>query len=248
MGKLKIPALTLLTLALLILGAFLPDIAAAGQDRGITDHSGFSDMESIKLELSDPASVEALLQKLALVRSGGFYVLSPSKTRIGQSGIEKVVKDGLALYHQAELIPEHWQGYEFSAAPHLVYNEMDKDTYAVLWVITIHWHEEGGNLSLFVDDETGRILYLHFDSPTVLEAYTQRGYLDTLSSVYFASTGLSELMADPQAFGVDSVTFEDVGMQAKGDKYYCYYIQHPEQGVLELQFWLYEKGFYVLIR
>ena len=248
MEKLKIPALTLLTLALLIIGAFLPDIAAVGQDRVIADRSGFGDMESIKLELSNPESVEALLQKLTLVRDGDFYIVSPGKTRIGQGGIEQAVKDSLALYHQAELIPDRWQGYEFSAAPHLVYNERDRDTYAVLWVITIHWPDLGENLSLFVDDETGRILYLHFDSADVLNTYTQQGYLDTLSGVYFASTGLSELIADPQAFGVDGVAFEDVGLRAKGDKYYCYFIQHPEQGVLELQFWLYERGFYVLIR
>lgn len=247
MRKLKIPVLVLITIALLIVGASLPAIAAAVQDQTIVNHSSFGDMEALKLDFSDPEATP-LLQKLALLRDGSFYTVSPSKTRIRQSGIEQLVKDGLALYYQDELIPYNWDNYEFSAVPHLVYNDADKDTYAIFWVVSIHWPDTGDNLSLYVDDETGLILYLHYSTASTLDVYTAQGYLDVLSNAYFASTGISEILAAPEDFGAEWIEFDDSGAYAKGDKYYCHYIHHPDYGVLEIQFWLYQNGFYTLIR
>lgn len=247
MRKLKIPVLVLITIVLLTTGAILPAIAAAIQDQTIVNHSGFGEMESIELDFSDP-KVAPLLQKLALLRDGSFYTVSPSKTRIRQSEIEELVKGGLALYYQDELIPYNWQGYEFNAVPHLVYNDADKDTYAIFWVVSIHWPDTGDNLSPYVDDETGLILYLHYNSANALDVYTAQGYLDVLSNAYFASTGISDILAEPEAFGAEWITFDDAGLYTKGDKYYCHTIYHPDHGVLEIQFWLYQNGFYTSIR
>lgn len=247
MRKLKIPVLILITIALLAVGATLPAIAAAVQDQTIVNHSSFGDMESLKLDFSDP-EVTPLLQKLALIRDGSFYTVSPSKTRIRQSGIEQLVKDGLALYYQDELIPYNWDSYEFSAVPNLVYNEADKDTYAILWVVSIHWPDTKDNLSLYVDDETGLILWIHYDATSALDVYTAQGYLDVLSNAYFSSTGISDILAEPEAFGAEWITFDDAGVYAKNDKYYVHSIYHPDYGVLEIQFWVYQNGFYTLIR
>lgn len=246
MRKLKIPVLILITIALLAVGATLPAIAAAVQDQAIVNHSSFGDMESLKLDFSDPGAT-LLLQKLTLIRDGSFYTVSPSKTRIRQSEIEQLVKDGLAPYYEAELIPYNWHGYEFSAVPHLVYNDADKDTYAIFWVVCIHWPETDDNLSLYVDDETGLILYLHYGAASTLDVYTAQGYLDALSNAFFASTGISDIWAEPSAFGVEWVMFDDAGVYEKNDKYYVHTIHHPDYGVLEIQFWVYQNGFYTMI-
>lgn len=248
MRKLKIPVLVLITIALLVVGASLPAIAAAVQDQTVVNHAAFGEMESLKLDFSGTESVAPLLQKLALVRDGSFYTVSPSKTNIGQSEIEQVVKDGLALYYDAELIPYNWDNYEFSAAPYLVYNDADKDTYAILWEVSIHWPDTKDNLSLYVDDETGLILWIHYDTTSALDVYTAQGYLDVLSNAYFASTGISDILAKPEAFGAEWIEFDDAGVYAKNDKYYVHSIYHPDYGVLEIQFWVYQNGFYTLIR
>lgn len=247
MRKWKIPLLIVITVVLLAVCAILPAIAAAVQDKGIFNSSGFGEIESLKLDFSD-MEVTPLLQKLALLRDGSFYTVSPNKTRIRQSEIDQLVKDGLAIYYQDELIPYNWQIYEFNAAPHLVYNDADKDTYAIFWVVSIHWPDTGDVLSLYVDDETGLILHLHYSSAKALNVYTGRGYLDTLSNAYFSSTGISDILADLEAFGAEWFTFDDAGLRAKNDKYYCYSIYHPDYGVLEIQFWIYQNGFYTLIR
>ena len=246
MRKQKIPLLVLLTIALLIAGANLPALAAAIQDKAIVNHADFGEMESLKLDFSD-SEVAPLLQKLALLRDGSFYTVSPSKTRIQHSEIEELVKGGLALYYQDELIPYNWQGYEFSAVPHLVYNDADKDTYAVFWVVSIHWLETRDNLSLYVDDETGLILYLHYNTANSPDVYTAQGYLDVLSNAYFTSAGIWEIWNEPSAYGVEWVEFDDSGLYEKNDLYYCYTIYHPDYGELEIQFWLYQNGFYTLI-
>lgn len=247
MKKLKIPVLILITIVLLAVGATLPAIAAAVQDQTIVNHSSFGDMESLKLDFSDP-EVTPLLQKLALLRDGSFYTVSPDKTKIRQSEVEQLVKEGLALYYQDELIPYNWQKYEFSALPHLVYSNADQDTYAIFWVVDIRWPETEDYLSLYLDDETGLILYLHYGAASTLDVYTAQGYLNALSDVYFASTGLSDILADPEEFGAEWIEFDDAGVYAKNDKYYVHTIHHPDYGVLEIQFWFYQNGFYTSIR
>ena len=247
MRKQKIPLLVLLTIALLIAGANLPALAAAIQDKAIVNHADFGEMESLKLDFSD-SEVVPLLQKLALLRDGSFYTVSPNKTKIRQSEIEQLVKDGLAPYYEAELIPYNWQEYEFIAVPHLVYSDADKDTYAIFWVVSIHWPETGDKLSLYVDDGSGLILYLHYGAASTLDVYAVQGYLDALSNAFFVSTGVSDIWAEPPAFGVEWIMFDDAGLYTKNDKYYVYSICHPDYGVLEIQFWLYQNGFFTSIR
>ena len=247
MRKWNIPVLILITIALLVVGATLPAIAAAVQDQTIVNHSSFGDMESLKLDFLDP-EVTPLLQKLALLRDGSFYTVSPDKTKIRQSEVEQRVKDGLTLYYQDELIPYNWKNYEFSALPHLVYSNADQDTYAIFWVVDICWPETENYLSLYLDDETGLILYLHYGTASALDLYTAQGYLDALSNAYFASTGLSDILAEPEKFGAEWIEVDDAGVYATNDKYYVHTIHHPDYGVLEIQFWVYQNGFYTTIR
>ena len=88
MRKWKIPLLIVITVVLLAVCAILPAIAAAVQDKGIFNSSGFGEIESLKLDFSD-MEVTPLLQKLALLRDGSFYTVSPNKTRIRQSEIDQ---------------------------------------------------------------------------------------------------------------------------------------------------------------
>lgn len=247
MRKLKIPVLVLITIALLIVGASLPAIAAAVQDQTIVNHSGFGEMESLELDFSDP-EVAPLLQKLALIRDGNFYTVSPSKTNIGQSGIEQEVKDGLAPYYEAELIPYNWKDYEFSAVPHLVYSATNEADYGIFWVVTLLVGENKDTVDMYIDDETGLILYIHYHSSSALDLYTAWGYLEAFTNAYLTSTGLAEVISVPEDFGVNEVYYSDAGLRASGDKYLLYSLLTQDYGAIELQFWLYEQGFYLMIQ
>lgn len=247
MGKWKIPLLVLITLVLLGAGASLPKIAAAMQDRTNINQSGFGETESLELSFSDIQADRPLLEKLALIRDGVFYAVSPDKTRISLDEIDQVVKDGLVCYYEAELIPNNWDKYDLKATPHLVYSGADGDIYMILWVVALSWPESGDVLELYVDDETGIILYLHYSTTGSLTRYSDRGYLDALSNAYCAATGLSEILADPASFGTQWVTFDDSGMNTQNDKFYCYSVYHPDYGNLSVRFWLYQNGFYTVI-
>lgn len=248
MRKLKTPLLILFTVMILVACASLPAIAASVQDSATVNYSGYSDMESLKLDFSGERGRMPLLGKLALIRDGNFYTVSPSATVIRQSEIEYVVQDGLALYYEAELIPYNWVNYEFSPVPYLVSSPLDVEDYAILWVVSIHWPESGDVLELYVDDDTGLILYLHFSGYSELETYTAWGYLDALSNAYFESTGISEIMADPETYGVKDMGYDDSGLRVNGDKYYVHSLLHPDYGTLNFEFHLYSYGFYVIIR
>lgn len=248
MMKLKVPLLILLTMILLFIGASLPQIAAAVQDSATVNNSGYSEMESLKLDFSQERQWMPILGKLALIRDGSFYTVSPSETVIRQSEIEQLVKDGLSRYYRAELIPYNWDNYEFSAAPYLVYNDADKDTYAILWEVSIHWPDTKDNLSLYVDDETGLILWIHYDTTSALDVYTAQGYLDAFSNAYFESTGISAILVNPEGYGAEFVDYDDSGLNAGGDLSYCHTIYHPDYGYITFEFWIYTNGYYVLIR
>jgi len=237
--------LVLVTVALLLLCAALPVIAASIQDSATVDQYGYSDMESLELDFTTSMS---LLGKLALIRDGTYYAVSPTETVIRQSGIEQVVKNGLNLYYEASLVPYNWKNYEFTAQPHLVNSPADMDGYAIIWVVSIYWPDMDSVLELYVDDETGLILYLHYNAGQPLDVYTTRGYLDALSNAYLESTGLAAVLEDPEAFGVEFVTFDDSGLYAKGDKSYTHTIYHPDYGSIVVAFWVYQNGYYTIIR
>lgn len=246
MRKLKTAIYLLLTAALLTVHAYLPQIAASTQDASSAE-PGFSDIRPVKLVFSDPEATGSLLGKLALLRDGSFYTVSPSKTNIPQSDIEQVVREGLNPYYEYELVPYNWANYEFSATPSLVYSEVDSDIYGIFWVVDMHWPDSYDSLSLYVDDETGKILYLSFNSGKALEDMTAYGYLGCLSTTYLNSTGLAEIMSDPGSWAVKDVSHDTSGLKEQNDPWVAYRLMHPDYGTLEIQFWLYEFGFYTLI-
>lgn len=246
MRHFKTFVLLLLATALLIGFAYLPVITATTQDAA-SSGAGFRDIRPVELVISQPEAAGDVLGKLALLRDGSFYTVSPSKTNIAQSDIEQVVRDGLNPYYEAGLIPYNWGNYEFSALPHLVYSEVDTDAYAIFWVVSIYWLDSEEHLDLYVDDDTGNILYLHFSSYETLEAYTAYGYLGMLSATYLNATGLTEIMNDPGSWAVKDMTYDTSGLKDQNDPWIAYRIIHPEYGELEIRFWLYQNGFYTVI-
>lgn len=246
MRNMKTLSLILLTVALLIGFAYLPGITAAAQDASFSG-VGFHAIRQVELVISQPEAAGDILGKMALLRNGSFYTVSPSKTNIAQSEIEQVVRDELNPYYEAELVPYNWASYEFSAVPHLVSDTLDTDSYAIVWIVSIHWPDSGDHLDLYVDDGTGMILHLHFASGEKLETYTAFGYLGTLSTTFLNSTGLMEIMNDPGSWNVEYVTHDTQGLKNQQDPWISYKFIHRDYGETEVQFWLYDHGFYTLI-
>lgn len=248
MKKWKIPLLVLITLVLLLVCASLPEIAAVIQDGVGMDTFGFSHMQTIKLDFSGEQRPESILGKLALIRDGNFYTISPRETTISHNDIENVVKEGLNPYYEGELVPYNWKNCEFSAVPHFVSDPADVKNHAILWIVSLYWPDSGEKLQLYVDDETGLILYFHYGTKNALDVYSAQGYLETFSGIYFESTGMSEILTHPEDYGVESVTYSDAGMYTNDDKSFSCTLHHPDYGSITMEFWLYTNGYYTLIR
>lgn len=67
--KMKTLLLILLAAALLAACAALPAVAAALQDRSAVNHSGFSGLKSVKLELHEEKGTLPMMGKLACLRN-----------------------------------------------------------------------------------------------------------------------------------------------------------------------------------
>lgn len=245
MKKLKIPLLILLTIMLLIAGAALPTIVAAVQDSATVNKSGYSDIQSVELVFSDSNNAGSLLGKLALIRDGTSYMVSPSETVISLGQIEQIVEECLAPYYQAELIPYNWKNYELSAVPCLIYSSLD---YGIFWTVTLTMEDCAHVVDMYIDDETGLPLDIHYKSSTPLEQYTAWGYLDAISNAYFESNGISKILAEPEDFGVSAVFLDNSGLRARDDKFLVYTLTTQTYGELQFHFYLYEQGFYVMLQ
>lgn len=240
----------LLTLGVLAAGAMLPGVAAAVQDSAGANNSGSRAILPVTLELSaGEPEAQLLLGGLALVRDGSLYKVDESTAAMAEAEVLEAVKAGLQPYYYAELIPYNWTDYESSMTPYPAYGSADPETYGVLWVVSISWESYDHYLELYVDDETGLILYLHYGCTEEQETvYTTSGLLAALSEAYFESTGLTEVLADPERFGVENVIYDDSGLSAGGDPSVVYTLYTQSYGQLALEFCLYQVGFYVVIR
>lgn len=248
MQKWKKITILLLTVIFLVVFASLPEIAAVMQDAAAADEIGFSAMPTVTLDFSGERQPVSILSKLALIRDGNFYTISPRETIISQGEIENVVREGLNPYYEAELVSYNWKNCEFSAVPHLVSDPTDVKNYAILWIVSLYWPDSSEILELYVEDETGLILYFHFGTKNALDVYSAQGYLDAFSSVYLESTGMSEILAHPDDYGVESVTYSDAGMYTNDDKSFSCTLHHPDYSSITLDFWLYKNGYYTQIR
>lgn len=246
MKKWKIPLVLLLTLALLIAGAILPGIVAAVQDSTTVNQPGLGTIPSIELELTRVQTSCPVLGTLAMIREGQFYSIAESNAAMSTDEAISAVETALAPYYEKELIPYNWSDVGVSATPHLVYHTGNSTFSGILWVISIAWDSNAHFLDIYLDDATGKLVYLHFNSAQ-MDVYTPEAYAEEFCAAYFESTGLDDVLDDPEAYGVESITRYDSGLKLPQDKSIAYSLTSKEYGNLTLRFNVYERGFYLLI-
>ena len=246
MTKLKTLLSLLLTLGLLAVCALLPGIVAAVQDHAAENNAGYSSIRSVSLELSEEREVQQILGRLALIRDGSFYNVAAANASMTQEEVQEAVKYGLAPYYDLELLPDYWTDTSVKAAPYFVY---DDETYCILWVVSVAWgggvvnaSEIQYSLDLYVDDETGKILYVHYHGAEPLEAYAE-----IFADAYFESLGMPDILKDPAADGIEEVLHDALEQGADSDVGVRYILIHEQYDELILEFMTYDQGFYLNI-
>lgn len=248
MGKLKNPIFLLITVLVLAACSALPRIVAAVQDSTAVNSIHYSSMQSVALELSEEQASLTIFEKLSLIGKGYFYDLAEDKAAMTQTDVTEAVKTNLGPYYYLDLVPYNWSDYEMKAAPYFVYGTENSETYCIIWVVSISWgsnKEDYSSLDLYVDDDTGKILYVHYHSAASLSMYTLDAYVTAFCDAYFDSLGMDDLLDNPNAYDV-TLLYEDLG-QNSADPGARYTMYHHQYGQLVFEFIVYEQGFYMTI-
>lgn len=196
MGKLKIPALILGTLALLAAFALLPRLVSFVLDNQRENAHSYSDMTSVHLELAAENKL-SMLDKLSLLSDAEAMNITQDQMLMKEAEVYEAVQAFLTRLGDADVC----QGFEptdFSLQPKLVYDLSDPTRNLKLWMLTFLKKEEPGQtLILDVDDETGKILGMSYFGHRVTEEEksqeSNKAVIDRFAQLYFDQLGLPEV-------------------------------------------------------
>lgn len=244
MHKIRITILLLMTALLLAAGAVLPGIVAAVQEDGQMNEVGYSPIQSVELKLTEEQESLPMLGKLSLFNDGGLYAVSEDEAAMTREDVREAVERELAHYYEWEMIPYNWVDSSFIATPYLAYGTDNDAMYSIFWEVAIYCDSENSfSLNLYVDDETGKILSLHFDSVWPLEIYDLQVYLDLFHQIYFESLGMTE----SAEYWENNGLVEDISQNSGGIPAVRYTFGDMIYGEVNVEFYVYSRGFYTLL-
>lgn len=198
-----IPAVTtLLALALIFAGAFLPQITAFLMDRSENGKTGSAPIQSVELNLRDVTSTEYAAQRLILMQQLTSMPIDASEASMTVDEVYAAVEENMKDYEAAGIF--NWFPYTSrTAEPYLGVNSQDTSQTTVFWAVTFV-NEKSPYQSLFVhlDDLSGKIYYLNFEDygkesayPVPSPEYTahMNYILDNFTRIFFYQLGLAEV-------------------------------------------------------
>lgn len=230
MSNLKIALVLLLTLALLAAGACLPAMAAAVRDWQTLGRASTQAVSSVSLTIRQETPA---LGKLAMMcRQDGVLEVTESACRLTTEEVEELAYAVLEPYAAAGLItqsPEKFTIYEIR--PLLPQVPEDPELAGIVWDITM----VGSNVSLLIDDESGKLLLINYSAGI---EYGRQDLLDTFVDIYFTELGIT----DYAGFVTDDLDGEYVGDNAVGVRYR---FGDAVYGEINVDFNIYKYGFYM---
>lgn len=195
MKKLIAPFLILLTVLALVVCALLPYFAAVAQDSITVNHSGFSDMQTVKLDLREEREARPMMGKLALLGNMETVAIDPSQMQMTEDEVFAAVDAAMADYEAAGIF-QWFDIVHRSAVANFGVDLNDASNFLMYWTVSYSSPADGTQwLLVDVDDETGKILNIHY---AVYESYSMDGVWErnetimaAFTDIYFAQLGLT---------------------------------------------------------
>lgn len=246
MKKSKTKFLILVTGLILLLCAVLPAIAAAVQDRLSVNRSGFSEMQTVKLDLRGEETSMPILGKLALLSHMEIIGLAPSQMSMTEEEVFKAAQEQMTAYEEAGIF--QWFDVTLrSAVPKLGVDLNDANNFLVFWTVTFTNDEKPTrSLGMDIDDETGKILgisYAVYDSYSMEDVWKRnRVIMNDFTDIYFSRLDLTEAAAYAESSEGDYTYFERDG----GISSALYSLEDPVYGRINLEFYVDGAGGFYL--
>ncbi len=193
MGKLKLSLFLLLTLALIVLGLFLPQfttrvIDAAGANTLQTQ----TFLQTTPQETQQPlTNAEDSLQRLSLFDKSNLVTVSDHVAAQSPEALEVRVNGILDELIQLGLV-EGGLG-QHPVTLYLSMDPNDPSRYILVWGVrytNTESRKDFLNLELLIDDETGKLLHIYYSTPDAQSDLPVR--IGLLTEFYFSQLGLDQ--------------------------------------------------------
>lgn len=244
MNKVKLVLFLLLAVLLTVVVAILPQAAAVMQDRAIHSQAKYGPIQTVQLNFENNAEVAQIptMGKLAMMRQS-FYSISEDKASMTQEEVLKAVETGLLPYYENGLMFNQWDTAGKYITPYIAYGVNNE--YCIFWSVAFSLDADEGYyiLHLYIDDESGKILWLDYQTAYLCFTEEERiAQIWPLADTYFNSLEMEESAEYWETNGlVEDIYSDSVNITAMryrfGDVVY---------GEITVDFYIHENGFYVL--
>ena len=177
MRKLKTLLILMLTGLLFAFFAFLPRLTGAFYDDRLQGQSGSAPIQSVELVLNDMDSDAPgyMLRKLALERSMTDVPITSQQASMTEEEVIAAAQAGMEIYVDAGIF--EWFDCTYQGAePYFGLEPSDKSRHMIFWsVIFTNENSPYQSLLLHIDDETGKIIYIKY------ETYEKRDFADDVT-------------------------------------------------------------------
>lgn len=183
------PWILALTAILILLCALLPRFMGHVQDAQALNRVGYSQSAQVQLEIQQDMTP---LGKLALLcRMEGVLEVPETMAEMTMEEAEQAALDALRPYVEAGLIPE-LSVWHIEARPFLILTPEAVDLAGLVWSVTILGDDEGVmNMSIDIDDATGKLLRLHYTYEFWEKQHLNEA-LDQFAEIYFLGLGVED--------------------------------------------------------
>lgn len=207
MKRYATPLILLFALGVIVLGAFLPQLANAWL---FPSHSGkvtYVTINDVQLEF-DSSDQPQIQEKLAmLLKYNDSMELPDSLASLTREDILRIVQDTVTKYQQASLLPVGLRQVTkreiLDAQPYMVSWDLGENQSSIFWNVRVSLTDDA-NLSLILDDQTGTVCSISFsqispeaEGTTPLSTAHLQSQMNALCSLFLAELGDAFSQTDP---------------------------------------------------
>ena len=191
MLKVKNMLLLLLTVVLLTGGSLLPVVAARVQDQTITNVVQYENMEALQLKLEEKVLSMTYPEKMILMTHGAGIEASDENTNLKDEQVMETVYAAITPYMEL-FLGDAFDNDRLEYYPIMVYNESDPSRYAYYWHVRMSLDMSlHDNISVLLDDETGKILGIDMIDPELqIDSAYLKKQQEALAAIYFHDLGI----------------------------------------------------------
>lgn len=235
MAKLKGFIAVVLTLALIVAGAYFPKAISTILDWQNCGNVSTNPISSIRIEIAKDIPS---LGKLALLsRLGSRIELAESKAKMNKEEVMGAVYTGIQPYVDAQLMV--YSGFEVNMYPSLIQAKDDQDFQRIVWFVEITGDPANYTfLQLILDDETGDIIMISFTQENLEGTLVGIEALSVFADIFFTGLGID----DYALFVVPDLEYAYVGDNANAIRYR---FGDAVYGEVNVDLYVHEHGFYI---